>query len=190
MRQKLRAQTASQITESSQKITTRLSEIAVEWKNVTLFLAQPQEPNLDEFARILLKKRARVFAPHARDDETFFGEIAPDWSNIFFNACGWREAREYSRPKASNGLTDKNMSAIILPGLAFDLQGHRLGQGGGWYDRALENFPAGVLRVGVCFDFQIIANVPSQVHDQRVEIIVTEKRVVFCSGLPSRKIHG
>ena len=70
------------------------------------------------------------------------------------------------------------MSAVFLPGLAFDLAGNRLGQGGGWYDRALEKLPNSVLRVGVCFDFQIVENIPQETHDQRVSIIVTERRTI------------
>jgi 5-formyltetrahydrofolate cyclo-ligase len=175
MREKLRAQTASQIVAASQQIVMQLSAIGIEGEAVALFLAQPSEPNLDEFARALMKKGTPVFAPHAFDDETFFGEIAPDWSNVFTNARGWREPREYSQSQASAAL---RLQTIVLPALAFDSSGNRLGQGGGWYDRALEKSPAGVLRVGVCFDFQIVDTIPHEAHDQRVSVIVTERRTI------------
>ena len=176
MREKLRAQTVSQLQAASQNIAARLSEIEIEKDDVALFLAQAREPNLDEFACALIKNGKRVFAPRSHKDEFFFSEIAPDWSNIFCNARGWREAGEYSRPGAA--CNQENIGAIFLPGLAFDVCGNRLGQGGGWYDRALENFAPGVLRIGVCFDFQVVENIPVQAHDRRVDIVVTEQRTI------------
>lgn len=178
MREQLRAQSAAQIAAASRQIVERLESAQCEWGSVTLFLAQPREPNLDEFARALLKKGTRVFAPHAHEDATCFCEIAPDWSNIAMGARGWRTPREYSRPESCGPFETEKISAIFLPGLAFDLAGNRLGQGGGWYDRALAALAPGVLRVGVCFDFQIVERIPHEAHDQRVEWIVTEQRAV------------
>lgn len=177
IREKLRAQTSAQIAQASQKVSARLSAIEIGNKNVALFLAQPREPNIDEFARDLLKKGQRVFVPHAREDETFWSELAPDWSNVFCNAQGWREGREYSRPEAARSQLE-NIGAVFLPGLAFDLRGNRLGQGGGWYDCALQSLAPGVLRVGVCFDFQVVEIVPRETHDLGVSIVVTEQRTI------------
>jgi 5-formyltetrahydrofolate cyclo-ligase len=178
MREKLRAQTAPQLAVASQQIAARLNALKIKSGGIVLFLAQPREPNVDEFARVLMRNGMRVFAPHARGREIFFDEIAPDWSNVSTNAHGWREPREYSRPEDDQASHKEKISTIFLPGLAFDLKGNRLGQGGGWYDRALKSLPPGVLRVGVCFDFQIIEHVPCEAHDQRVEVIVSERRTI------------
>ncbi len=62
---------------------------------------------------------------------------------------------------------------ILVPGLAFDGRGGRLGRGGGFYDRFLAR-AAGVRRVGVCFADQIIDEVPMEPHDARVDALVTE----------------
>ena len=64
-----------------------------------------------------------------------------------------------------------------LPGVAFDLAGGRLGYGGGYYDRFLEkgfNCP----RVGLCFEFQLVASLPLAPWDQRVNYICTEERML------------
>jgi 5-formyltetrahydrofolate cyclo-ligase len=183
MREKLRAQTALQMAESSRRIVARLhvmaNDIQIGRGAIALFLAQSREPNLDEFARELLEKGERVFAPRTGEGENFFAEIAPDWSNIAVNERGWREPRDcYREYSQSESRAAPKLQTVMLPALAFDYSGQRLGQGGGWYDRALEALPAGVLRVGVAFDFQIVENVPHEAHDQRVGLIVTERRII------------
>ena len=65
----------------------------------------------------------------------------------------------------------------LLPGVAFDLAGGRLGYGGGYYDRFLEkslNCP----RVGLCFEFQLVPSLPLAPWDQRVNYICTEERIL------------
>ena len=62
-----------------------------------------------------------------------------------------------------------------MPAVAFDLQGYRLGRGGGYYDRSLSQFKN--KKIGVCFDLALVANLPSESHDVRCETIITEKQV-------------
>lgn len=65
---------------------------------------------------------------------------------------------------------------IVVPGVAFGLCMHRLGYGKGYYDRFLAKSAA--YRVGVCFDFQVMEKLPSHEDDQRMDEIITEKRVI------------
>ena len=67
---------------------------------------------------------------------------------------------------------------ILTPLLAFDDAGYRLGQGGGFYDRTLEKLKkseGGVISIGVAFAAQQVQVVPRDTHDQRLDMIVTEK---------------
>ena len=66
---------------------------------------------------------------------------------------------------------------IFVPGTAFDVRGHRIGQGGGYYDRYLNRTRA--VRVGVCHDFALLSAVPSEAHDARMDIVVTPGRTVI-----------
>ncbi len=70
---------------------------------------------------------------------------------------------------------------LIVPGRAFSLNGDRLGRGKGFYDRYLHHY--GGLKIGVCLEAQIVDNVPVDSHDQPVEFIVTEKRVICVSDI-------
>ena len=70
--------------------------------------------------------------------------------------------------------------AWIIPGLAFDPSGNRLGLGGGYYDRLLEG--ADGCKIGVAFDWQIRRRLPRMAHDIRMEIVVSEERLLRCDG--------
>ena len=65
---------------------------------------------------------------------------------------------------------------LIMPGVAFDEECHRIGYGGGFYDRFLEKHPE-VCRVAVGFSFQILPEVPTEPTDIRPQVIVTEENI-------------
>ena len=70
----------------------------------------------------------------------------------------------------------------VLPGVAFDRAGHRLGYGGGYYDRLLANGRVQPgLRVGLCFSVQLVDALPADPWDAPVHVIVTESEVVWIS---------
>jgi 5-formyltetrahydrofolate cyclo-ligase len=62
---------------------------------------------------------------------------------------------------------------VIVPGVAFTPDGHRLGQGGGWYDRFLAGVRPGTPTVGVCFDVQVVPSLPVEPHDVHVDRVVS-----------------
>lgn len=66
---------------------------------------------------------------------------------------------------------------IIIPGLAFDIKGNRLGYGGGFYDRFLSKYP-NCKRVALCYDFQILEEVPHEFFDEKVQVIISEERII------------
>jgi len=70
------------------------------------------------------------------------------------------------------------VDAVIVPGVAFDQGGTRLGYGGGYYDRLLPSLRYDTLRVGYAFDEQLLTVIPAEEHDELVDVIVTQTRVV------------
>jgi 5-formyltetrahydrofolate cyclo-ligase len=96
----------------------------------------------------------------------------------------WREARSVSEFVASAsfpGLREPlagprvelcEADLVVIPGLAFTSGGKRLGRGGGFYDRALERLPTAVRRIGVCFEYQVLEDLPTECHDARLDIVV------------------
>ncbi len=68
---------------------------------------------------------------------------------------------------------------ILVPGVAFDRQGRRLGYGGGFYDRLLPLVPARVPRIAAAYDMQVVDAVPSAPHDATVDALITEREALF-----------
>ena len=68
---------------------------------------------------------------------------------------------------------------IIIPGVGFDEQGHRIGHGMGYYDRLL-NGSQNISHIGLAFEFQIVDEIPAEKHDLPVDKIVTEERIIDC----------
>lgn len=64
------------------------------------------------------------------------------------------------------------LDLIVVPGMAFDKTGHRLGRGKGFYDRFLIKYPE-VKTIGICFDFQLLDSIPIEPHDRVVDEVVT-----------------
>jgi len=62
---------------------------------------------------------------------------------------------------------------VLVPGLAFDRHGHRLGRGGGFYDRWLEK--TGLPTIGLCFSCQLVDAIPCEPHDIHVHAVLTEE---------------
>jgi len=67
----------------------------------------------------------------------------------------------------------------IIPGIAFDEKGGRVGTGDGYYDRLIPKLPITTRKVSLAFENQILPQVPMESHDKHVDIIITEKRVIY-----------
>lgn len=81
-------------------------------------------------------------------------------------------------PAENSPASGISFDLILVPGLAFDRKGARLGRGRGYYDRFLAT--ATGLRVGVCQDFQIVDSVPCEAHDLTMDFVVTPTEMIVC----------
>lgn len=91
---------------------------------------------------------------------------------------GWRGLREPRHAPGDHGVDPALVDAAVVPGLAFDREGRRLGQGGGHIDALLARLRPGALRVGVAFEVQVLDRpLPQEAHDVRVHLVVTEQGI-------------
>jgi 5-formyltetrahydrofolate cyclo-ligase len=67
---------------------------------------------------------------------------------------------------------------VLVPGVAFDLTGHRIGYGGGYYDRLLPALRPDARRIAGAFEVQVVERIPAAPHDVQVDAIVTEARTI------------
>ncbi|HET9597876.1 MAG TPA: 5-formyltetrahydrofolate cyclo-ligase [Anaeromyxobacteraceae bacterium] len=101
-------------------------------------------------------------------------------------------ARALEPPAAAPACPIAEVDLVVVPGVAFDAEGRRLGRGRGHYDATLRSLRPGAACVGLAFEAQLVPALPEEPHDARVDAVVTEARIVFPltrrpgGGIPSR----
>jgi len=81
------------------------------------------------------------------------------------------------------------IDCIVVPGIAFDPHGRRLGRGGGFYDATLAALPRRATRLGFALDIQIVPVVPSEGHDVPMDVVVTDARVLHVAQAADAASH-
>lgn len=121
-----------------------------------------------------LKEKRRVYVPVMQPESRSIlpVQIDEDHWNLPVNAYGIQE------PKLEGAaiLPVEKLDLVIVPGLAFDIQGFRLGYGGGYYDRLIPRLRNDAYTLALCYDFQLVESVPVGPFDQKVQTILTELR--------------
>ena len=135
-----------------------------------VYLSFSSEAPTDKLVAYLLDANKQVYAPVTDGKEMRAVALGEDFT---LSPFGVREP--VGEP--FEGTPD----VVVLPLLAVDGRGVRLGYGGGYYDRFLERHPE-ALAVAYCFDFQIVREVPEEEHDRRAALIISDKRIIRCRG--------
>ena len=79
-------------------------------------------------------------------------------------------------------ITVNDIEAVVIPGAGFDERGDRIGYGGGYYDRLLASIGKDLPVIAPAYEEQITESIPSEPHDIKVTMIVTDRRVIRCTG--------
>lgn len=82
-------------------------------------------------------------------------------------------------PRADKLIDPTEIDLVIIPGVAFDEDGNRIGHGAGYYDKFLENFSG--TKAGICYEFQIVENTYPDQYDIKMDFIITEQRIITIS---------
>jgi 5-formyltetrahydrofolate cyclo-ligase len=132
-------------------------------KVLALFAPTLTEPNLDLLWDLGLLSPYSVSYPRCEGGTLSFRPVST-LSELAPGRFGIRE------PVAGPALAQLDL--IVVPGLAFTAEGNRLGRGAGFYDRFLTGIPATTVKVGVCFEFQRVSEVPQESHDVKMDTVV------------------
>ena len=100
------------------------------------------------------------------NDLEFYADVE-QWNHSSF---------KIQEPVSGKKVKLSDLSGIFVPALAFHADGHRLGRGRGYYDRALADFTN--LKVGVCYQFNILNSVPTESHDVGMDYIITDEKII------------
>lgn len=139
---------------------------------VAAYIALPDEVSLDAVIAAVSRRGRALLLPRVDGRRLAFSRV-DDVAALRVGAFGVREPAA-GAPEAALARGD----LVLVPGVAFDRDGGRLGRGAGFYDRSLPRGADAPAVFGVCFDLQMIAAVPMDAHDRRVDGVVTESGVV------------
>ncbi len=156
----------------------KISQQLVSWplftqaKSLLLYLAMDSEPSLDVLMQAAFAWEKQVSVPQILPGDGLM--TAVNWQPTMpleQGRFGIRQIFSADRKPVSVAEID----LVIVPCLALDRKGYRLGMGGGYYDRFLPNFPATAVFVGVCWQRQLLLALPVEEHDQRLHYVLTEE---------------
>lgn len=141
------------------------------WENASeiwLFISKEGEADTSFLVKTALSEGRRVAVPRVQGREMDFYYIS-GYEDLKQGSFGIPEPGPCC-PKAETA-----NALIVMPGLAFDLERHRIGWGGGFYDRYLSVHPSHP-SCAPAFDFSVFPEIPAEEHDRRPDMIVTERR--------------
>lgn len=176
MRERRAAMSSEDRIAASRAAQTRLaaSSLFAGRRTVGLYSALPSEVQTDALAGALSIAGKVVCYPAVRDDARAL-DFRRATGSFRTGALGVREP-EGEKVELSE------IDLFVLPAVAADLSGGRLGRGRGHYDATLAAAGSRALRVALLFDWQIVLAVPVDAHDQRVDAVCTDQRLVRCAG--------
>ena len=170
---------AAERKEASRSICARAARLSMlkEAQTIMLYASMAEEIDLVPFMESLLADGRRIVLPEITGRGTMEARELPAMDALTDGAFG------IATPDPTRGsiVPPEEIDVIIVPGAAFSSDGGRLGLGGGYYDRFLPR-ARNAVRLVLAFDFQIVPDVPMGVQDARVDVILTERRMISCNG--------
>ena len=166
VREKKRAMTSEQIQHSSARLGELFAQhrLYKEAKTIYGYLPYNQEVQTIPMLEQALAEGKRVAVPKIYGDEMKFIYIE-DLSKVEKNSYGIPE------PVADGPVGDDPNALVLMPGLAFDAAGHRIGYGGGFYDKFLMQEPTHPT-LALCYDFQMFPSLETEEFDIPVDCVI------------------
>ncbi|MGM0380567.1 MAG: 5-formyltetrahydrofolate cyclo-ligase [bacterium] len=81
-------------------------------------------------------------------------------------------------PKDCSSYIPRNLDLVLVPAVVFDRTGHRIGYGGGYYDRFLEGRAEKFKTIGLAYSFQVVEEIPADPHDKAVDLVITDEEII------------
>ena len=166
IREKKRAMTPEEIREKSRILMEKLLKTKLYQKAQTIYgyLSYNQEVQTLPILAKALEAGKRVAVPKVYGEEMRFlyledlSQVAPGYGGI-------------PEPIADSPVAEDTHALVLMTGLAFDREGHRIGYGGGFYDRFLAKEPEHPT-VALCYEFQMVENLPVESFDVPVDLVL------------------
>lgn len=156
--------------ELSEKICNHLATFR-DFHHVMVYLPFGNECNIESYINLLFEIGCSVYVPVCLEKGIMKASLIMDFENdLEIGLYGIRAPKKESYCFIEPEVLD----AVIVPGVAFDFNGGRLGFGGGYYDRFLPKTTVECKKIAVCYEFQLLDDVFPEKHDFPMDIIITE----------------
>ncbi len=137
-------------------------------KTVCCYVSLPYEVDTRRLITQMLVMGKRVVVPKVARKRLILSEVQDPARDLAPGRFGvWEPIPQAVRP-----VSVEELDLVVVPGVAFDRDGHRLGHGFGYFDRFLARVPD-VPTVGLCFDFQLFDRLPRHPHDRAVQTVLS-----------------
>jgi len=167
-----RSLTKESVVLNSQRISDSIIKLnLITSKNTLLYMDFRNEVMTKQLIDYTINHFGSVLLPRVVDKELTIHEIF-SLDDLILSKLGILE------PNSSNQVDISTIDLILAPGVAFDENCYRLGYGGGFYDRLLSQKRKEVQVVALAFEIQIIDKVPTEPHDYKMDMIVTQSRIL------------
>ncbi len=137
-------------------------------RTICVYISAPEEVDTHRLIDALFKQGKAVIVPKVVEDRLMLMPI-DSWTDVRPGAFGLLE------PVGSQFINAKEAQLFLVPGVAFDREGNRLGWGKGFYDKLLEKVSAP--KIGLAYDIQILSRLPHTPYDIPMNTLITEKEV-------------
>lgn len=155
---------------------------------------------LEQTAAFMLADRILMY--HSLPDELSTHEFIRRWSprkhfylprvnGVNLDILPYEESKlelgsfHIEEPSGNDTVDAADIEMVVVPAVAYDARGNRLGRGKGFYDRFLASTPA--VKVGVGYDFQLLDEIPAEPHDVPMDIVITQKSTIVLKTPEIRK---
>jgi 5-formyltetrahydrofolate cyclo-ligase len=143
-------------------------------RTVMFYVSAKNEVDTHFMIKRTIDMGKKVVVPYLIRNE-IAGSVLKNLGSDLAEGCfGIPEPKKERRRK----ICEKKIELVIIPAVAFDAQGSRLGFGKGCYDKFLKKMPLKAKFIGIGYDFQVLKKLPKEKHDILMDAVLTEKRVI------------
>ncbi len=180
VKKKRDALSTSEVLEKSSRIKKRLFEMELfrNAQTILFYASYDNEVYTHDVIKESIGMGKNVVVPKSvTQDNTLILSRLTDWNDLEVGAYDILEPKQESIEKVDV----ESIDLIIVPGVVFDEKGNRIGHGKGYYDRLLndsQNMPA----IGLAFELQMVDNIESEQHDEKIDFIITDERMITCQA--------
>lgn len=180
MHEKRNSLSSHEVAKASGKIVEKLVNLPYvkESRIIMSFMPYGNEVNIIPLNEWILEQGKALCIPRVLDGTNMDAvKIDSIMTGLVKNSYGIYEPSKDLKP-----IEPEKIELILVPGVAFDINGNRLGHGKGYYDRFLLNRSKNAITLGIAYSFQVLDSIPHDEHDVRLDGIVTESEVILLNG--------